>query len=435
MGLGWSGAYGAAGGADALQQLLAQRKTDVLKAQELARQHLLDQQAQQQQSFQNARLTANDTQNQAVTARNIAKENFELLNGQASLADLPGGPVGMEAAPGLPSLPGTLVAGQAPPTAPARFPFHKDVSAMEIPGAAGAPGIKLRPMGKEQVQAEKAATEEFTLPDGSQKYRGNQLVAENVKAPPAAPRNFAPESGYIGPKGEPVSHDPTTDKYFIGGQEVPLSAIHQKPPQRDTAAHDEGRLDKSYQYNSTQLENMRKPIADRAERLGRAMLTVNEQSPQADSVIAPELITVMAGGAGSGVRITTAEINAVLGGRTNFESLKAALNKWQLDPSKGLSVTPAQRGQIQHLLGRLNERVTGQLALINDGARDLAAANNVDEHRRIVTETRKKFDAMSLGSEGAGGSGKISVTAPDGSVHEFDTPDQAAKFKQLARIK
>src|ERR1051326_230465 len=107
----------------------------------------------------------------------------------------------------------------------------------------------------------------------------------------------------------------------------------------------DARTDKSYQFSVGELDKVGKPITDAVARFGRLQDTIPKKPPQADALVAPELLTVMAGGAGSGLRMNEAEISRVVGGRSNLESLKAALNKWSLNPSQALSNTAAQRSE------------------------------------------------------------------------------------------
>lgn len=165
----------------------------------------------------------------------------------------------------------------------------------------------------------------------------------------------------------------------------------------------DARTDKSYQTANASLENLRKPIADQSERLARLADSVNQGTPQADALIAPELLTVMAGGAGSGLRMNEAEIARIIGGRSNFESLKSALNKWQIDPSKALSITSSQRDQIRKLMTSVQDRATAKLDAIYEASQGLIDAGDVETHRRIVSETRRKIDTINAGSSGGGG--------------------------------
>ena len=157
------------------------------------------------------------------------------------------------------------------------------------------------------------------------------------------------------------------------------------------------RLDRSYQYTSSQLTATRKPVDERADRIDRLIATLDERSPQADALIAPELLTAMAGGQGSGLRMNEAEIARIIGGRTQWEQLKAKLNKYQLDPSKGLSITDSQRQQVRSLVSKIRERVIAKQSILDAAQEQLIAAPDQVSHRRILADTRKKLSAIDAG--------------------------------------
>lgn len=166
------------------------------------------------------------------------------------------------------------------------------------------------------------------------------------------------------------------------------------------------RADKSYQFNSAELERTAKPLTDQAERFGRLVETVNQRTPQADALIAPELLTVMAGGQGSGLRMNEAEIARIVGGRTAYESLKATLNKYSLDPSKGLSVTDAQREQIKALVGTMRDRIASKASALNEARQALIDADSVEEQRRVMARLKATLNDVGVGTSSApGGAG------------------------------
>jgi hypothetical protein len=167
---------------------------------------------------------------------------------------------------------------------------------------------------------------------------------------------------------------------------VPVANFTMNQPQRADA-----RLDRSYSEASKEIENLRKPVMDRAERLARLEDSLNANSPQADALLAPELLSVMAGGQGSGLRMNEAEISRIVGGRSNWESLKAALNKWQLDPSKALSVTPAQRQQMRDVVRTVMQRNTQQLSAFRDASHQLIDAPDVKTHRQVVADLQDQL--------------------------------------------
>ena len=193
-------------------------------------------------------------------------------------------------------------------------------------------------------------------------------------------------------------------------------------------ARNDARLDRSYQFNSGQLEKLGTPIDSAIQRFGRLQDTINEKTPQADALIAPELLTVMAGGQGSGLRMNEAELQRSVGGRSNWESLQAALNKWQLDPSKALSVTDAQRGQIRALLNTVYGKLTAKQQILNDSRQRLINAENPTEHRQILADTQQRLAQV---DQSGGG---FDVTDPRGVTHTFPTQEAANAFKQAAHI-
>jgi len=176
------------------------------------------------------------------------------------------------------------------------------------------------------------------------------------------------------------------------------------------------RTDKSYQFAAGQIDKVGKPIEDAVARFGRLQDTINQKTPQADALVAPELLTVMAGGAGSGLRMNEAEISRIVGGRSNLESLKAALNKWQLDPSKALSITDSQRGQIQALMSEVHGKLLQKQSILDDSRQALVNSPSPEQHKQIVTDTHKKLTQIDTG-------GTQANKPPAGATHIVPGPD------------
>ena len=196
-------------------------------------------------------------------------------------------------------------------------------------------------------------------------------------------------------------------------------------PAQPGAASDKAsaRLDKSYQYNNAELDKIRKPIDDAVSRLGRLTDTIAQGTPQADALIAPELLTVMAGGQGSGLRMNEAEIARIVGGRSNWESLKASINKWQLDPNAARSITQAQDQQIKALVGAVRTKLLAKQKILDDASGGLLDAEDVKDHRRMVADTRKKLSAVD--TEAGGDTIRVQIPGhPEGRI----SADQKEKF-------
>src|SRR5262249_3705617 len=139
-------------------------------------------------------------------------------------------------------------------------------------------------------------------------------------------------------------------------------------------------------------------------------------TPQADALIAPELLSIMAGGAGSGLRMNEAEISRVIGGRSNWEALQAAANKWRLDPTTANSITPDQRTQIRALTNAVAQKIRAKQAILSDASSRLAASDDPLEHRRIFSGAKQALVGAGLGKS-------VMMRAPDGTVQAVAAED------------
>jgi hypothetical protein len=181
----------------------------------------------------------------------------------------------------------------------------------------------------------------------------------------------------------------------------------------------DARVDKSYQFHITQLGSLSKPVDEAVARVGRLEDSLNQNTPQADALVAPELLSVMAGGAGSGLRMNEAEIARIVGGRSNFESIKAALNKWQLDPTKALSITPSQRQQIRDLVAGVADKLRQKQQVLTDAGQNIVNATDVNTHRQALAEARKGLTAIDSG-QGAAVSARPRASDGKGNFVEWD---------------
>ena len=242
---------------------------------------------------------------------------------------------------------------------------------------------------------------------------GQQLPPEYTVQPGANRQNF-----------EDIS---TSLEKLENAATARANRIQQQQAQNGTRS--DARSDRSYQFNSAQLEKVATPVDQAISRMSRLQDALAQNSPQADALIGPELLSVMAGGSGSGLRMNEAEISRVVGGRSKWESLKSSINQWQLDPSKATTITDEQRKEIRSLVQEVNSKLTAKQAILDEARQGLIGSDDPMQHRKIVADARTKMTQIDQGANKP--SGKISVTAPDGSVHPFDTQEQADAFKQL----
>lgn len=158
----------------------------------------------------------------------------------------------------------------------------------------------------------------------------------------------------------------------------------------------EGSTNTAYNVNKTRLDAVRKPVDDASGKIAELTDLVNQHTPQGDALIAPKLLTVLVGGAGTGIRINGAEINRVTGGNTATEALKQALNKFSTDPAHA-QITDAQRGQIRALISTVADKATMNTKLIQEADANLLDAKSPDEQRRIVAKLQADTENVNAG--------------------------------------
>jgi hypothetical protein len=169
----------------------------------------------------------------------------------------------------------------------------------------------------------------------------------------------------------------------------------------------EGQLNRSYQYHRTQLDKLAGPVEQTHQKLSELNDLITQGTPQADAMLAPKLLSTMVGGQGSGLRMNEAEINRIMGGRSKWESFKAAANQWSLDPKTANSITPEQRQQIHALYAAMSSKVDRALQAANGAGDELVNAGSAQEHRQIYQRARKNLQDVFSGenTQAAAGNG------------------------------
>lgn len=172
---------------------------------------------------------------------------------------------------------------------------------------------------------------------------------------------------------------------------------HREEFDENKSKQDQARLDRSFQYNSGRLDKLGAPLDQLNTRIGRLNDTIAQQSPQADALMAPELLSIMAGGAGSGLRMNEAEISRIVGGKSAWEDLKSNINHWNANPKNARSILRAQDAQIKALVSAVQAKLQSKQAILEDARGRLIASDDVQEHRRIIMETQKKLNDIDEG--------------------------------------
>jgi len=190
-------------------------------------------------------------------------------------------------------------------------------------------------------------------------------------------------------------------------QKIRIALASKTPASVDAATQ------KSYQYTRNQLQNLAKPVDEAVARLGRLKDALVQATPTADALIAPELLTVMAGGPGSGLRMTEAEIARIVGGRSVFENLRAKVQKFSLEPTKANSITPAQRKQISDLVNEVERKLLIKQQTLSDADTAIIDADP-QGHKQVLADVKQRLSAVDRGMP-------TEIKMPDGAIWTLGT--------------
>lgn len=181
------------------------------------------------------------------------------------------------------------------------------------------------------------------------------------------------------------------------------------------AAAGANQLQTTKEHAYAELGKWATPIQGHLDAIRDLGITLNAKTPEADRLVAPLVIKATISGQGSGFRMTRAEIENVVGGRSKWEGLQAALQQWSLDPSKALSLTESQRDDLRALTRKIRDKATKLSREITDARHtidDAADAKAVNAARTSLQEKLASMDDDGA-STGSGG-GKRIVYGMDG---------------------
>jgi hypothetical protein len=451
--------YGAGDGADMLQQILHQKATEAFQQGQL---QLEQQRNQQQAQLQAAQLRSIEEERAAREAEIADKRGTDTIN---AIGGTPGGTVLNADSPALKilnasylsplvqqdkTLNSTSLSGAAPmaavppqtainPNTLTTTPLDAGVSgssgtlmAAANPGKIVPGQFRVMPTAQQQQQSDQDAQLDQLAqsnPQFGQALRIIRTLPVNERGSSTAD---AVKAILTPPKAPPVTEADMDSQYQTILQKqannIPLSANEQATKKayeaRKTLVPNttftlnqpkttDARTDKSYEYNQNILDKMRTPVVQTAQKINDLDTAINQQTPMADSLLAPKFLSVMVGGQGSGLRMTKAELDRIAGGAGKFQQLQSWAQTWNTDPSKATPITPAQRDQIKSLVSAVKADNSKQLAALDKADNDMLDATSVQDHRRIVNIARQAIEP------GAGNTVSDAVTGalkgkPDG---------------------
>lgn len=225
-------------------------------------------------------------------------------------------------------------------------------------------------------------------------------INPNEAIPPTPAEKSPVDVTTTGPDGKPLHVFVTpTPGMSIPGYQAP----------KDTSEQDLTRSLAGAKDATSQIDALRKPVDDMAGKIGDLKDIVNQGTGVADAVIAPKLLSVIAGGQGSGVRVTKSEINQVMGGRSLPGGVEAFLTK----VAKGESVTPTQRQQMLDLAGLYERKLGDRIKTIRQAQSDVDAAKDIGTQRSIVNKLKSDMEDISLGVGGSAAPSAAPVNPAD----------------------
>ena len=121
-----------------------------------------------------------------------------------------------------------------------------------------------------------------------------------------------------------------------------------------------------------------------------------------------------------------AEIERIVGGRSAWQNLQAAIQHWSTNPDDARSITADQDKQIRALVGVVGQKITAKQKIIEDAESALLDAQSVEGHRRVLADMQNKLNAIDAGGEGGTSTANSQArqsAPPAGATHIVPGPD------------
>lgn len=330
------------------------------------------------------------------------------------------------------------------------FPVADDavVKALPVPESIAAPGDNGAPQGpmpqptpqvhlpvkflgspkQRQDDADKQEALQFTatLPDGPEK-KAMEYYIKTGKTPPAgmfkAPHVANPgtfEDFVVRTYGE----EPTPQQISQARQKWATDGRDPNAGVAAGASRDAEALRKAYDGAITEFNTRAKPIEGHISAINDLGMVLNERTPQADALIAPMVLKATVSGTGTGFRMTQSEINQVIGARSKWESLEAALNKWSANPKEALSITDEQRTELRQLAKAIRAKAQSHMDNIIKTRHELDDATDPKVIKQLRTRLQNDL------SKGESDGDSKSIAAPKSAadyLKEFNARAAGAK--------
>jgi hypothetical protein len=182
-------------------------------------------------------------------------------------------------------------------------------------------------------------------------------------------------------------------------------------------AQEATRYDRAYSSATTALDRSRQPIFDQYRRAQRLIDTLHQPGGALDAVAVPEFLTVMAGGFGSGLRMSDTELKRIFGAQTVVDEFKTLLGRW--GPNNGITdvpplfIQPQMRANMKRAGELFVQRTDALLSMYEDYDQKFNDATTAKEVGALRAEMRKAEHAAAASEPSA---------APNASTAPTGTP-------------
>lgn len=150
-------------------------------------------------------------------------------------------------------------------------------------------------------------------------------------------------------------------------------------------------------------------LAPDLERVDRAQKVLNSPNFLADALAAPEVLQIMAGGMGSGLRMTDAELNRVNRAQTKLDQLRGEVAKYGLGTP--VTIQQTMRDQMKELIDVVHKARARHAQLLEDTRGKIADADSPEDVDQMVAAFwGKRREAINLGEAPATGGLPAGVT-------------------------
>lgn len=260
---------------------------------------------------------------------------------------------------------------------------------------------------------------------------GQKIPRESVTDVEKKPTTEGEDKGQVGQleAANRIVNDPKASPDKKAAAKMFLKNFTSETTDRDSAANDrtQALAQRSYDASTKYLDATRKPVEDLRNSLSTLEDNVKHINVNNAGLIAPQLVKAVVGGAGSGIRITKAEIIGAIP-RTIWQSIQDKVSSNGLDPAHQIPYSPEEIQAIKSLTALVRQKADAKSQLLNQADMDLAAnPTDINKHKQIISKV--KSDLSDTNADRSGSS--ITMQLPNGTkVPNIDPSKKDAFIKK-----